>query len=385
MRLFDKIMRHGDVTPEVKNSLKDATVVVLDEVARYLFMETPQESWDFLKDFPNVAPPFEYAFYEARSTPYVLTNKSGKDVRFAWPNERPNEWAVECVSEEVDWDMVARSVYKMMPDDKAKGETLLNTLIAQHPKWMIHNFLWTNGGSMNYGFVPWWFWTHLITEEGKFVVIPAKDHPTEMIREELASYGDHDALWILTGPTSYTPERVKMWLAQKETNAIEISRAFAWVQYIQFMGVCLMHCQNTEVKPVEPPAALVRKHLKRYGGPPLTTYKTLVIGPTKKIINEHRTGEVKDGIRLALHKCRGHFKTYRQHGLFGKVKGMYWWREHSRGDASQGKIVKDYKVEAKDESASPGSTVQPAGDRVVQRVGPLVRPAVLAPEEKKDA
>ena len=382
MRLFDKIMRDGRVSAELKASLSEATVVSLDEVARYLFMESPQESWNFLTDFPNVAPPFEHAFYEARSTPYVLTNRNGKDMKMVWPNDRPREWALEVVAQEVDYDLVARSVYTLFPEEKAKGESLLKRIAEQNPKWSLINFMWMEGGALDYGLVPWWVWTYLVTPEGRFVTIPSDEHPTETVKEELALYGDKVALWIITGPTAYSPEKLKAWVQAKPSNAIDLSRMFTWVQYVQNFGVCMMHCKNTELRHTDPPAASVRKHRKRYGKA-LTTYKTLIIDPMKQVLTEARGSEVNNGLQVAFHKCRGHFKTYQQRGLFGKLKGMYWWKEQNRGDIASGRVIKDYKVEAKNEPAVDRPDRNSPGDRIIQRPGPLVVPVSLGTEEQK--
>ncbi len=46
-----------------------------------------------------------------------------------------------------------------------------------------------------------------------------------------------------------------------------------------------------------------------------------------------------------MHIVRGHFKDYRNGGgLFGKLKGLYWWDMHVAGDISNGQIVKDYSI-----------------------------------------
>ena len=45
-----------------------------------------------------------------------------------------------------------------------------------------------------------------------------------------------------------------------------------------------------------------------------------------------------------LHLCRGHFKDYREHGLFGRQRGIYWWDMQARGKAAMGEVRKDYRV-----------------------------------------
>jgi hypothetical protein len=49
-------------------------------------------------------------------------------------------------------------------------------------------------------------------------------------------------------------------------------------------------------------------------------------------------------MKQALHICRGHFKDYRQSGLFGRHKGVFWWDMAARGSAEQGIVDKDYRI-----------------------------------------
>jgi hypothetical protein len=57
------------------------------------------------------------------------------------------------------------------------------------------------------------------------------------------------------------------------------------------------------------------------------------------------TGE---GEPLALHWVRGHFKDFREKGVFGKAKGVYWWSPHLAGKADR-VVLKDYVLEAPEE------------------------------------
>jgi hypothetical protein len=56
-------------------------------------------------------------------------------------------------------------------------------------------------------------------------------------------------------------------------------------------------------------------------------------------------GAQTNGLRSALHICRGHFKSYTEDApLFGKHTGTYWWADRVRGDRSRGRVEKDYAV-----------------------------------------
>ncbi len=109
------------------------------------------------------------------------------------------------------------------------------------------------------------------------------------------------------------------------------------------LAMCLMHCKNVNVKDNAQPDPLSKKHLAKTGSP-LVRFKTLEIEPMTKALRS--AGAVSNGLAKSLHLCRGHFKDYRQHGLFGKLKGLYWWDQHIRGTIEAGITVKDYAVKA---------------------------------------
>lgn len=110
------------------------------------------------------------------------------------------------------------------------------------------------------------------------------------------------------------------------------------------LAISLTHCKNTEIECVVPDEKLARAQLKRHGVPRLS-YGVIKIQPMVKILREK--GEMASGasLRTALHICRGHFKDYRERGLFGKNKGLYWWNMAVRGDINDGLAVRDYSIE----------------------------------------
>lgn len=118
-----------------------------------------------------------------------------------------------------------------------------------------------------------------------------------------------------------------------------------------FLTISLMNCKNVELIDQKPSAGLSRKHERRTGEP-LVTYKVLKVQsmstvkhPTDltQVSNKQQVGESI----LPLHIARGHFKDFRDgKGLFGKLKGVYWWDQHVRGSIENGAIIKDYDVQA---------------------------------------
>ena len=109
---------------------------------------------------------------------------------------------------------------------------------------------------------------------------------------------------------------------------------------VALLAITFIHCRNTRIIENTPSPKLVKATRRRHGVTPVT-YKTLEIEPVKKILaTEGNAAEV--GQQKALHICRGHFKDYRQHGIFGKNKGLYWWGMHTRGTLDRGLVIKDY-------------------------------------------
>lgn len=112
-------------------------------------------------------------------------------------------------------------------------------------------------------------------------------------------------------------------------------------------AVSLMHCKNVKIvdAPPTPPKVAASRAKK---GIPDIKYKTLVIEPMRKQIRRESAedDESISEVHRALHICRGHFKDYRENPLFGKHADIYWWEPHVRGNAQNGTIIKDYKVNA---------------------------------------
>ena len=107
------------------------------------------------------------------------------------------------------------------------------------------------------------------------------------------------------------------------------------------LTLSFMHCKNVEMERHDPPP--LSRILERRGIKPRVRYHTLVIEPMKQVLRREGQSE-STGFKRALHICRGHFKDYSKHGLFGKYKGMYWWESHARGSADEGVVIKDYAV-----------------------------------------
>lgn len=108
------------------------------------------------------------------------------------------------------------------------------------------------------------------------------------------------------------------------------------------LAISLMHCKNIVIKTVAPPEKLSKKHNKKHGVG-LSRHLTIEINPMKEVLKTEGGAETV-GLQRALSICRGHFKSYNDRPLFGRLKGTFWWPQHARGSAELGVIDKSYSV-----------------------------------------
>lgn len=109
------------------------------------------------------------------------------------------------------------------------------------------------------------------------------------------------------------------------------------------MALVMLNCKNIVTKVVKPPRKLNKKRNKS-GKTPISEYKVLRVKlPAKRV----KGGRSSGGERLTkLHMVRGHPKIFTKEApLFGKYTGIYWWSPMLRGDADQGTVDKEYKLE----------------------------------------
>jgi hypothetical protein len=56
---------------------EDMPIIRIDNVADYYFTGTDQEQWDIVRDFPNLAPPFEMAWFEHHMSRVIHSREKG--------------------------------------------------------------------------------------------------------------------------------------------------------------------------------------------------------------------------------------------------------------------------------------------------------------------
>jgi len=101
-----------------------------------------------------------------------------------------------------------------------------------------------------------------------------------------------------------------------------------------------LNCKNVKTIPVDPDKKLLKKRAKRNKLPILRYHVLKVTGVKIK-----QDGTIGRGNRdLPLHTVCGHIKDYTDKGLFGKIKGRFFFAAHLRGSADHGMVMKDYET-----------------------------------------
>jgi hypothetical protein len=148
----------------------------------------------------------------------------------------------------------------------------------------------------------------------------------------------HGAVWWCGGPVTMSeqppPEVVQNW-----------GDFVAQLMFPVLLSISLMHCKNVQLRAVDPPEKLSRRHRREHGRE-LVRYHVLEVDSIRRILDKYRKGDRED-LRRALHICRGHFKTFTPDApLLGRHIGQYWWEPHVRGSKESGVVLKDYRVMA---------------------------------------
>jgi len=292
---------------ELRAALESAELIICDNVAQYLYEDSTKETWNLMRDYPNVAPPFPVMFLEwmpgwlrqsrhaKRLGLLVFSAKAIDDERVAWNLGR----------------------------NEAVGEVVRNILRTRYegerPKWVSMGALFIE--TYDKGIVPWSeiFWG--VSESGR-PIIPQNGLPISPHLDD------------------------EVYLASSEEEINHVLRFSELMLHVPFLALSFMHCKNVILREV-PYSPKLQKARERRGKRPFITYRVIEVHPIRKIL-ESEGGAHKTGLKKALHICRGHFKDYTEgRGLFGKIHDIFWWDAHIRGNKKQGMSLKDYDVFAK--------------------------------------
>ncbi|MDY6796974.1 MAG: hypothetical protein SWK76_17080 [Actinomycetota bacterium] len=314
MLLADKIQGHLLASEELKlyakrymQIIKYIPIIEVTNVTRYMYEQTTQEEWG-LEDFPNIAPPFPIYFMETRAPKYSLS----EDYGLVRQSGFPSRWGALFIALNPTREECNR--FKI-------GE------VPKQAKWILWALFFSEEDNGKVGLSE--------VEVGYLV---NRDGEVEKIESGNIDkrYGDFPWLKIMASTTSMAE------YFKQDEMLDQLSRTAAIFLNPLLLGTSFLHCKNVELHKINPPAKLSHKHKKKHGIY-LCHYHVLKIEPMKAVLRSEGEAE-KSGLRNALHICRGHFKDYRDKGLFGQHKGIYWWESHLRGNKKEGVVFKDYKI-----------------------------------------
>jgi len=303
--LIDRILDcfHPPISAELRDYCKDrllnSTVIDCQNIHGYLFEKYYlQEKVDhFPSDFfPNVAPCFTDTWFEFSphfNEPIIITP--------AGPVRKMGMLLTSCLGKD----------YFDVPEEEMPS-------ISKNVKWVTGGVAWVEMIGKVHAMLPVTV-RLLISPEGKILNTAWK----KIESFEMSRYKEHG-------------------ISEKD-HIEQMTMVINCILGNPLFTLCFLHCKNVELKKIVPSEKQQQKRMKE-GKHEFLTYHTLAIEPMKKILKSE--GNIhSEGIKKALHICRGHFKDFSKgSGLFGKYKGLYWWEQSLRG--TQPRIVlKDYKIE----------------------------------------
>lgn len=278
----------NSIINHAKEFISSCEVIVADNVADYWFARKEDCHWE--KDFPCIAPPFPRFFVEFKIPNGWTLGNTFRSVGFA-----TQAWDMTC---EPDKRQFLRNALGKLP------------IRESDVRWVFRSFV--IAASKRLGTVSVFF------------------------RQAYFSFvGESGAM--------LSPPHVR--IGDRDLDALEeeITAAF----YVLGLTISLMHCKNIVAEKVAPTDEEKERHAKGGNKLPLCKYRVLHIEPMKEVLRTEGNVEA-NGIKKALHICRGHFADYTEKGLFGKYFGRFWVPQHVRGASSRGVVVKDYAISSKE-------------------------------------
>lgn len=285
---------HHQVDREILLSMARCPMLVIDNVSQFFYEQDERDDWDISKDFPNIAPPFARFWMECKAPTRInrrgTVTLEGHDLK------------------EHGWFFQARRL-----DDG----------------WAVQALLFARG------------WAPLPGVLGTLALGVDKNgsYSDEILQREFA----HAVPGFKPGDLIGGAYGALAEMGQDFVNMLNHS-----IQPF-LLALSLLHCKNIARSEVNPPKPMSRKWERIYGKP-LLRYHVLDIDPMRKILRSEG-GQAQNGIRRALHICRGHFARYTEDApLFGRVTGSFWKPQHVRGSSDRGVVLKDYNVHAAPEA-----------------------------------
>jgi hypothetical protein len=123
--------------------------------------------------------------------------------------------------------------------------------------------------------------------------------------------------------------------------------ALTWMIFPSLLSVAFMNFKDAATLIPGDLQVRVNRERKKHGLRPFVRYHTINIDPMKRVLRTEGQIETQ-GLKRALHQCRGHFVTYTDNFMGRPLdKPMTFWRPaHVRGSLDEGVVISDYNVKA---------------------------------------
>lgn len=324
-RLFDRLIVSKHLIPEHREALMPATVIEASNVGKYFFQAVSKEIWDVRDDFPVLSPPFRNFFIEMRAPKFINSSEFGVKP---WPAYRPSSWGLHFAGIDLRDGNVERTMRTLEQLGGRGVRKLFNCVKGTGVRWFLQHTLFLEWGKYNVG-PPLCTITLALDEVGQVITLP-----------ESAGFGKEKVFECIFVPPHFMAHK------QVEKHGMKWLEMASWEMRALclpvYLAISFMHCKNVTLESVTVDEKVSRNFEKKHGAP-MVSYHVLRIEPMQRELRR-ACGVENVGLERALHICRGHFKDYRQSGLFGKVAGVFWWDVHVRGTARRGVKLKDYEV-----------------------------------------
>jgi hypothetical protein len=301
-RLFDVLSQSAPVSPyngsaQLSPILTSGEIILVDNVADYFFDFLPDDEeaqrkgvtmpWDYDRHYAFCAPPFDEMWFEYRTTKLINIKRIGVRVT-----------SVEMTLDR--WPMVDTRLHESLVDAHPELHDRVRWLLSFEPYTEREN------GRLE---GPW----------GTFLIGIAPDG-------RIAKNADGDYVFAVS---AIDPARA----AKHQSTMVNPC----------LMAMTFMNVKNSRLLVEEPPKPRTRNQQKKARRFPASRYYVLKIDPVDRILQNRATNDESERTEQALHIVRGHPADYREHGLFGKYKGIFWIPAHTRGSPEHGVIEKDYE------------------------------------------
>lgn len=347
---------HGEHSVRIIGSLiRQAIPINIQPVADYIFQGTEQEDWYLETDFPNLAPPWETAWFHwnpptwVRSEGDIIQSPMMKDYEYGClnmglPSEQfrpPNDDKNLVPPPEAKWlqcfylfsrmkstGVISWYSFKFFVDGQGNGLFKTGGLHVSEP----HDWPTGEERMFKHGSGP--FSPHSkfkFMNETEEITINSLDRVNHAIRALDKLKGEHPELieQHLTGGVKVDPWGIARSGKYTEPEHPPIENDVIATLFPVFLATSFCHCKNVAVTEIPIPDKVLKKRSAKGIWTPKVR-REIHIEPMKKILR-HTPGTKQDDLKRQLVIRRGHFKDFKEgRGLFGKHHGLYWWESFVR-------------------------------------------------------